>query len=144
MPSSPFYRSVTSSSYQPFALALVVGPRSVMVGLVLSTLMLAESPAAAVSPASSAHVSDAPFSAALSPEVVFDCTRSPLPLSGYAARQALSRPDSESSALKRFVTSWLYQPFPFGLVVGPRSVITGACLSTLKAAESTDAAVLPA
>ena len=79
-----------------------------------------------------------------SPEVVFSCVRPPVTTSGNAVSHAVFGPDSESCALNLLTTSTLYHPLPFGLVVGPSSLIVGAVLSTLKGAESTEAAVLPA
>src|SRR5918912_472468 len=51
--------------------------------------------------------------------------------SGKLPWQVLSRPEPPSLASKRLVTSWLYQPAPFGLVVGPRLLIEGAVVSIL-------------
>src|SRR6266478_10021404 len=47
--------------------------------------------------------------------------------------QLAARPESESVASKPLSTLWLYQPAPFGLEVGPESLITGFVLSIMKA-----------
>ena len=60
----------------------------------------------------------------------------PKPSSGKAVWQALLRPEVASLAWKRLVTSWLYQPAPFGLVVAWRSVIEGATVSILTVSEA--------
>ena len=66
-----------------------------------------------------------------SPEVVFDWIELPKPSSGKAVWQALFRPEVASLAWKRLVTSWLYQPAAFGLVVACRSLSDGATVSIL-------------
>src|SRR5205823_5665705 len=50
--------------------------------------------------------------------------------------QLAARPESESLASKPLSTLWLYQPAPFGSVVGPESLITGAVVSTLTVSEA--------
>src|SRR5437763_905154 len=56
--------------------------------------------------------------------------------------QLAARPESESLASKPLSTLWLYQPAPFGSVVGPESLITGAVVSTLTVAEAVSALVV--
>src|SRR6266481_7351833 len=50
--------------------------------------------------------------------------------------QLAARPESESLASKPLSTLWLYQPAPFGLEVGPESLITGAVVSILTVSEA--------
>ena len=94
-------------------------------------MKLALSIAAALLPAASLQLSELTWTVEPSPLVVFDWIELPKPSSGKTVWQALSRPEVASLAWKRLVTSWLYQPAPFGLVVACRSVSDGATVSIL-------------
>ena len=97
-----------------------------MTGAVLSILKSALVTPVAVLPARSVQGSEVTVTAKPSPVVVLDWA-----LPGKAEAQAALGPEMPASRLNSLVTSVLYQPLPFGRVVGPSSLMTGAVLSIL-------------
>ena len=118
-------RTVTSVLCQPAPFAAGLKSSCTITGAVLSILNAVLATPVATLPATSAQLFDVTVTALPSPVVVFDWMRS-LPSAMDGVRHSVSRPERPSVALKRFVTSVLYHPATLGLLVGPRSTISGA------------------